>query len=86
MFIEGNDSSRGLLRWYEARSGENLPQPWVLSLSIWWYRLAMLLWALWLAAATLSWLVRGWKAFVSGGAFRSLRKTATPPPVAKTSK
>jgi hypothetical protein len=86
MFIEGNGSSRGMLRWYEARSGENLPQPWVLSVSIWWYRLAMLLWALWLAAATLRWLIRGWKAFISGGAFRSLRKTATPPPVPETSK
>lgn len=81
MFIEGNNSTRGFLRWYQARSGESLPEPWILSVSIWWYRLAMLLWALWLAAATLRWLVRGWKAFVTGGTFRSSGKKSTPPPV-----
>ena len=86
MFIEGNNSTRGFLRWYQARSGEALPQPSIFSVSIWWYRLAMLLWALWLAAATLRWLVRGWKAFVAGGAFRPLGKKSTPPPVPETSK
>lgn len=83
MFIEGNGSSGGLLRWYLARTGEELPRPWILSVSIWWYRLAMLLWALWLATATLRWLVRGWSAFTSGGALRPMRtgSTKTPPPL-----
>ena len=81
MFIEGNGSSAGSLRWYLDRSGAELPQPFIVSVSVWWYRLAMLLWALWLAAATLRWLVKGWSAFIAGGAFRTMRKTAVPPPV-----
>lgn len=81
MFIEGNGSTSGTLRWYLARAAEELPRPWIVSVSIWWYRLAMLLWALWLATATLRWLVGGWSAFTSGGTFRAMRKSSLPPPV-----
>ena len=80
MFIQGHGSSSGLLRWYLARAGEDLPRPWILSVSIWWYRLAMLLWALWLATAMLRWLVRGWSAVVSGGVLRPMRAGSRPPP------
>lgn len=81
MFITGNGSSSASLQWYLDRAAGTLPQPSVQSVSVWWYRLAMLVWALWLAAATLRWLVRGWNAFTSGGAFRPMRKAAAPPPV-----
>lgn len=83
MFIEGNGSTAGSLRWYLDRSGPELPQPSIVSVSIWWYRLAMLVWALWIAAATLRWLTGGWSAFTSGGVFRPMRKAAAPPPVPK---
>lgn len=86
MFIEGNGSTNGLLRWYLARAGEELPRPWILSVSIWWYRLAMLLWALWLAMAMLRWLIKGWSAFTSGGMFRANREKALPPPVPSRTK
>ena len=81
MFIEGNGSSSGLLRWYSSLASEELPRPWMLSVSIWWYRLAMLLWALWLATAMLRWLIKGWAAFTSSGMFRANREKAAPPPV-----
>jgi len=91
MFIRGNDSSRTLLRWYEARCDGVLPQPLCYSISIWWYRLMMLLWALWLAAALIRWLHRGWQQFSSGGCFRGNPPPATqdmlsppPPPLPPT--
>ena len=70
MFIVGNGSRQTLLRWYQARSEPTLPQPWLLSISIWWYRFFMLAWALWLGAALIRWLRRGWDNFSSGGIFR----------------
>lgn len=81
MFITGNGSTSGSLQWYLDRAAATLPEPFVQSVSVWWYRLAMLVWALWLAVATLRWLVRGWNAFTSGGAFRSMRKATAPPAV-----
>ena len=63
MFIVGNGSSRLYLRWFEPRSGPQLPTPIVVSVSVWYYRLLMLFWALWLAASLLRWLNRGWQQF-----------------------
>ena len=81
MFIRGNNSSRTLLQWYEARCDGTLPQPLCYSISIWWYRLMMLLWALWLAAALIRWLLWGWQQFSSGGFFRHKPRPAAPAPV-----
>ena len=82
MFIVGNGSSRTLLRWYQARSDFILPRPGCLSVSIWWYRLLMLAWALWLAASLIRWLRWAWNQFSGGGCFRRMgTKALTPPPV-----
>jgi hypothetical protein len=84
MFINGNDSSRTMLRWFQARSGTLLPQPGCVSISIWWYRLAMLVWALWLAAALIRWLRWGWQNFSRGGLFHKMGKSkivTEPPPM-----
>ena len=70
MFILGNGSSRRSLRWFEPRTDGTLPSVHVVSVSVWYYRLAMLLWALWLAAALLRWLRWGWDQFSRGGVFR----------------
>ena len=81
MFILGNDSTSTLLRWFQARSdGNALPVCECFSVSIWWYRFAMLLWALWLAVSVLGWLGAAWKGFASGGFFRHWpeRKHAKP--------
>jgi hypothetical protein len=63
MHIGGNGSGAHLLRWYEDRTAGILPQVWVFSWSIWIYRIAMLLWALWLSFALLRWLRWGWECF-----------------------
>ncbi len=83
MFIAGNGSSSTTLRWFQARSEALLPQPGVISISIWWYRLLMLAWALWLAASLIRWLGWGWKNFSSGGCFRKTppKVKPTPPPL-----
>ncbi len=84
MFIAGNGSTRSTLRWYLARCGDTLPQPGCISVSIWWFRLLMLAWALWLAASLLRWLRLAWVRFSTGGCFRGRVKKspAVPPPLA----
>ncbi|MBV9656529.1 MAG: hypothetical protein JO295_00310, partial [Verrucomicrobia bacterium] len=81
MFITGNGSSRTVLRWFQARCEALLPRPGCVTISIWWYRLFMLAWALWLATALLRWLRWGWENFSRGGLFRH---EAAPPPSAPT--
>ncbi len=70
MFIIGNDSSPAHLQWFAPRSGPVLPQPFIVSVSVWWYRVLMLFWALWLASALVRWLNRGWQQFTHGAAWR----------------
>ena len=70
MFITGNDSSRTFLLWFQPRTGPELPEPYIVSVSVWFYRLLMLCWALWLAAALLRWLKWGWNQFSSGGCWK----------------
>ena len=74
MFIQGNGSSRFALNWYQARAADLLPQPACFSVSIWWYRILMLLWAMWLAASLIRWLRWGWEQFSAGGCFRKWGK------------
>ncbi len=80
MFIVGNGSTSDALRWYQASSGELLPQPLCFSVSIWWYRIFMLVWALWLAASLIRWLRWGWHQFSAGGCFHGKTKLTTQPP------
>jgi len=75
MHIAGNGSSSDLLRWYEDRTAGILPQVWVFSWSMWIYRIAMLLWALWLSFALMRWLHWGWKCFSTGGLWKPLYST-----------
>lgn len=70
MFIVGNGSSRTYLQWFEPRTGTILPEPAIVSISVWFYRLLMLIWALWLASALLRWLTVGWQQFSHGGSWQ----------------
>ncbi len=82
MFITGNGSTQTALRWFQARCEALLPSPGCVSISIWWYRFFMLVWALWLAASLIRWLRTGWTNFSTGGFFR--RKPVpqpVPPPL-----
>ena len=84
MFITGYGSSSTQLRWFQARTELALPQPGFASVSIWWYRLLMLGWALWLAASLIRWLRLGWQHFSRGGCFRSAPKPEVKPPALPT--
>ncbi|MEC5126874.1 hypothetical protein VSU19_08940 [Verrucomicrobiales bacterium BCK34] len=82
MYVAGNGSSATYLNWFSARTGSVLPQPGYWSISIWWFRLAMLLWALWLAYSLVRWLRDGWKNSAKRGHFKSAPKKvkASPAP------
>jgi hypothetical protein len=84
MQIAGNGSGPGLLRWYQDRSAETLPTPWMFSLSLWFYRLTMLAWSLWVAQALVGWLRWGWRQWSAGGHWlplRNPRRPVTDPPL-----
>ncbi len=72
MQIAGNDSSATLLKWYQDRIDGHMPMPLVFSLPRWTYRVLMLLWSLWLAAALVGWLKWGWSCFSTGGMWRKV--------------
>ncbi len=74
MFIRGNGSSPSSLNWYAARSPALIPRPGMISVSVWFYRVLMLLWALWLSHSLIRWLVWGWKQFNRGGWWRQPSK------------
>ncbi len=65
MNIVGNGSYNSLLRWYQDYSPNTLPQAWLLSIPLFWYRLAMLAWALWISFTLIRILRYGWQAFSS---------------------
>src|SRR5258708_29454445 len=67
------------LSWFNDQAPGVLPVPWVLSLSVWWYKTAMLLWALWLAFALVRWLPIAWKALAVGGLWRGASPATAPP-------
>ncbi|MDA1086598.1 MAG: hypothetical protein O2901_06240 [Verrucomicrobia bacterium] len=83
MFIRGNNSTQTALQWFQPRGTNALPEPGILSISVWYYRLLMLGWALWLAAALIRWLKWSWVQFTEGGFWkRGPRKgQVIPPPV-----
>jgi hypothetical protein len=70
MQISGNYSNANQLNWYQDRSSNVLASPWMLSVPLLFYRLLMLLWALWLAFALLGWLRWGWERMTIGGLWR----------------
>jgi hypothetical protein len=85
MQIVGNGSSAQSLNWYRDRSTGELGEAWVLSLPIWTYRLAMLLWSLWLALAVMRWARFAWSAWSHGG-YWNLGIAPEPKPVSKSSR
>jgi hypothetical protein len=81
MRVAGSGQQANELSWFNDQAPGELPTPWVLSLSLWWYKAAMLLWALWLAFALVRWLPIAWKALGSGGFWRKRQRSAPPPAV-----
>ena len=51
----------------------------MLSLSLWWYRAAMLAWSMWLALALVEWSSWGFRQWSEGGMFsREVRPESNP--------
>jgi hypothetical protein len=82
MQIEGNGSSDTELMWFADRIDGALPTPAVLSIPMWSWRVAMLLWALWLAASLLRWLPWAWTSFRKDRWFALPPRPAPLPPPA----
>jgi hypothetical protein len=80
MQIAGNGSSAEFLRWYQDRSGPELPRPRIVSVPLGVYRGLMLVWSFWIAAALIGWVRFGWRAFSTGDLWRPLRAARPPAP------
>jgi len=65
MRIDGAGSSAESLAWFQDRIAQTLPEPVVISVSIWFYKVAMLAWALWLSFALVRWVRWAWAAFTA---------------------
>ncbi len=66
MRINGIGQSSQSVSWFTDQSANQLPGAWVFSVSLWWYKAAMLAWALWLAFALTRWLPLAWRALNAG--------------------
>jgi hypothetical protein len=81
MMIAGNGSTADSLRWFVDRFHATPPSAWVLSVPVLAWRLAMLLWALWMATALMKWVRWAWDCYSAGGHWRA--KAPAPPATAK---
>lgn len=61
MHIVGNAYYAGHFSWYQDQSDSTFPTAWIISLPLWCYKVAILLWALWLASALLGWIRWSWQ-------------------------
>jgi hypothetical protein len=79
-------ADRGELSWFVDQTPSALPSPAVLSVSLWWYKIAMLAWALWLSFALTRWIRWAWQVFARDGLWHSAPVKPSPlerpPPVA----
>ena len=78
MQVAGGGSTDASLRWYADRVTADTPGADVLSLPLWIYRVAMLLWALWLAAGLVRAVGPAWHAFSHGGVWRPIVRRQPP--------
>ncbi|MBD8872279.1 hypothetical protein [Rhodanobacter sp. DHB23] len=79
MHVAGNGSEAWQLRWFADQGSGVLPAGGVVSVSLWFYKLAMLAWALWLAFALIGWLQWAFAAWTHGGYWRRRDVGKDPP-------
>lgn len=79
MMIERGGGS-SMLSWYVDRTAGAMPRPWVLSTSIWAWRLLTATWSAWVALLVYRWAPKAWSSFSAGGVWR--RSSAKPAPTA----
>ncbi|KIM06776.1 MAG: hypothetical protein KU38_11790 [Sulfurovum sp. FS08-3] len=79
MMITGNNSYTTMLNWYSDRIDTILPQPTVITLSIWYYRILMLVWSIWIAFSLIKWLKWAWSLFSQGDMWhKRIKQTPAP--------
>lgn len=61
MQVEGAGSTNTHLSWYIDRSDGTLPRPWIVSIPLFYWKLIMLAWSLWLAWSVLKWAPWTWR-------------------------
>ncbi len=66
MQVRGAGSYGSTLHWYADRVDSELPRPWLLWLPLYFWRVLMLAWALWLASRLLRWLPWCWRRYAVG--------------------
>ena len=84
MQITGGGSYGAHLNWRLDRTPGELPTPTIISLPLWTFRVAMLLWALWLAARMVAWAPWVWSCWTEGGMWRGPPPRGTPEPSSET--
>ncbi len=72
MHVVGNGSNGYSLNWYRDLADGALPSCGYISVSIWFYRLLMLAWSLWLAHSLIRWLTWSWKQFSLDGYWKNI--------------
>ena len=70
MRIAGPGSYGSTLSWFDDRVTGELPGKTAINVSLWWYKAAMLGWALWLSFALVRWVPWAWRAYSSGDYWR----------------
>jgi hypothetical protein len=87
MQVAGGGSHDTHLVWFVDHATSSFPQPTVISLPMWAWRVAMLIWSLWLAASLKAWLPWAWRAFSHDGWYRpglpAKKATASPETLAQ---
>ena len=85
MGIVGNGSTAWQLQWFQDRTGTEWPKGTMVSLPLWVYRIGMLLWALWLALAVVTWVRWGWTSWTMGGYWQPVGKPKIMAPASELS-
>jgi hypothetical protein len=81
MRIEDPTFDLSAFNWFDDRVQALLPQPVVISVSLWFYKAAMLAWALWLSFALVRWVRWAWQAYGATGLWmaRNQPRPGSPP-------
>jgi hypothetical protein len=84
MHIAGNESYSGWFNWYQDHSDAEYPTAWIISLPLWCYKVAILMWSLWLAASLIKWIRWGWQQLSVHGLWYAAEAIVTNPKALKS--
>ena len=81
MGVTGPGSYESTFTWFVDRTSAALPQPTVYSVPMWVYRTVIFAWAFWIALALTRWLRFAWRAWSTGGYWRTVESAPSNPTV-----